>query len=100
MRAIGKRSTEGVNAESIGLLAFRGDGGPDASARRSSGRCGPARAPPSGTSASSTTSPRNGEVWTLDIKGEEWGEVDFPEDVAGAEALAKRWDERREAKAA
>ena len=26
LRAIGKRISEGVNAESIGLLAFRGDG--------------------------------------------------------------------------
>ena len=43
---------------------------------------------------------QNGDVWTLDIAGEEWGEVDFPEDVAGAEALAKRWDEARKAKAA
>jgi len=43
---------------------------------------------------------QNGEVWTLDIKGEEWGEVDFPEDVENAETLAKRWDESRKARAA
>ncbi len=24
---------------------------------------------------------QNGDVWTLDISGEQWGEVDFPEDV-------------------
>ena len=39
-------------------------------------------------------------MWTLNIKGEEWGEVDFPQDVAGAEALAKAWDAKREARAA
>jgi choline kinase len=32
------------------------------------------------------------DVWTLDIKGEEWGEVDFPEDVEVARALTARWD--------
>ena len=30
---------------------------------------------------------QNGDVWTLDIQGEEWGEVDFPEDVEAARAL-------------
>ena len=34
---------------------------------------------------------QDGEVWTLDISGEEWGEVDFPEDVARAEELVKGW---------
>ena len=38
---------------------------------------------------------QNGEVWTYDITGEQWGEVDFPEDVAGAEALCVAWDEAR-----
>ncbi len=32
------------------------------------------------------------DVWTLDISGEEWGEVDFPEDVESAGALVARWD--------
>ena len=32
------------------------------------------------------------DVWTLDISGEEWGEVDFPEDVEGARALVESWD--------
>ena len=99
LRAIGKRIAEGVNAESIGLLAFRGGGGErfreaiDKAMRTSEG----------------TTIwylrvihhlAQNGDVWTLDIKGEEWGEVDFPEDVASAEALVQRWDEARKAKAA
>jgi choline kinase len=30
-------------------------------------------------------------VWTLDISGEEWGEVDFPEDVEAARLLTKTW---------
>ena len=30
---------------------------------------------------------QDSDVWTLDISGEEWGEVDFPEDVEGAQAL-------------
>ena len=36
---------------------------------------------------------QNGEVWTYDISGEEWGEVDFPADLEGAEALCAAWDE-------
>jgi choline kinase len=35
---------------------------------------------------------QNGEVWTLDIEGEEWGEVDFPPDVDAARALTAAWD--------
>ena len=34
---------------------------------------------------------QNGEVWTLDISGEEWGEVDFPEDVGPAEEMVAGW---------
>ena len=30
-------------------------------------------------------------VHTVSIKGEEWQEVDFPEDVEKAEALTARW---------
>ena len=35
---------------------------------------------------------QSADVWTLDIKGEEWGEVDFPADVDAARELAARWD--------
>jgi L-glutamine-phosphate cytidylyltransferase len=35
---------------------------------------------------------QSGEVWTLDIKGAEWGEVDFPADVEAAQQLTARWD--------
>ena len=99
LRAIGKRIAQGVNAESIGLLAFRGDGGPRF--RRAIER---EMRTPEGTTVWYLRVihylAQESDVWTLDISGEEWGEVDFPEDVERAEALAKRWDEAREAKAA
>jgi choline kinase len=39
-------------------------------------------------------------VWTLDIAGEEWGEVDFPPDVEAARELTARWDAEAKAAAA
>ena len=91
LRAIGKRIAEGVNAESIGLLAFR-DGG----AERFAEAIGKAMRTSEGTTIWYLRVihhlAQNGEVWTLDINGEEWGEVDFPEDVASAEALVKGWN--------
>ena len=90
LRAIGKRISEGVNAESIGLLAFRGGG-----AERFAEAIDRAMRTAEGTTIWYLRVihhlAQNGEVWTLDIKGEEWGEVDFPEDVAPAEALVKGW---------
>jgi choline kinase len=41
-----------------------------------------------------------GEVWTFDINGEEWGEVDFPADVEAARELTARWDSNERAAAA
>jgi len=91
LKAIGKRISEGVNAESIGLLAFRGGGAEqfreaiEAAMRTSEG----------------TTiwylrvinhMAQSQEVSTLDIQGEEWGEVDFPPDVDNARELTARWD--------
>ena len=88
--AIGKRLDQGVNAESIGLIAYRGEGA--ARFRREIER------------VMRTTEGTN--VWylrvvhalaqrerveTLDISGEEWGEVDFPEDVERARALTAGW---------
>ncbi len=91
LRAIGKRIAEGVNAESIGLLAFR-DGG----AERFAEAIGKAMRTSEGTTIWYLRVihhlAQNGEVWTLDINGEEWGEVDFPEDVASAEALVQGWN--------
>ena len=99
LKAIGKRISEGVNGESIGLLAFRGDG-----ARRFRMAIEKAMRTTEGTTiwylrvihqiAQETP------VWTFDIQGEEWGEVDFPEDVEAAQALTARWDEVRKAQAA
>jgi len=100
LHAIGKRlPMDEVNAESIGLLAFRAGGAElfrdwiEKVIRTSEG----------------TTIwylrvihqiAQEHPVWTFDIKGEEWGEVDFPEDVEGARELTARWDERRKAAAA
>jgi choline kinase len=99
LRAIGKRIAEGVNAESIGLLAFRNGG-----AERFRDAIEKAMRTGEGTTIWYLRVihhlAQNGEVWTLDIKGDEWGEVDFPEDVGRAEELVKRWDEARKAKAA
>jgi choline kinase len=100
LHAIGKRlDMARVNAESIGLLAFRQDGA--ATFRRAIERA-------IRTSEGTTIwylrvihqIAQEGPVWTLDINGHEWGEVDFPEDVEAAKALTARWDESRKAKAA
>ena len=99
LRAIGKRIAEGVNAESIGLLAFRGDG-----ALRFRNAIDRAMRTSEGTTIWYLRVihhlAQNGEVWTYDIAGEQWGEVDFPEDVASAEALCVEWDEAGEAREA
>ena len=99
VRAIGKRISDGVNAESIGLLAFRGDG-----AERFRGAIERAMRTKEGTTIWYLRVihhlAQNSEVGTLDIAGEEWGEVDFPEDVGSAEALCRGWDEARKAAAA
>ena len=100
LHAIGKRlDLTQVNAESIGLLAFRGAGAQtfrhaiERAIRTSEG----------------TTIwylrvihqiALEAPVWTLDINGHEWGEVDFPEDVENAQALTARWDDASKSKAA
>ena len=97
LRAIGKRIEKGVNAESIGLLAFRGTG-----AARFRGAIETAMRTSEGTTIWYLRVihhlAQSSEVSTLDIAGEEWGEVDFPEDVAGAEALCAGWDAMRDVK--
>jgi choline kinase len=99
LRAIGKRIAQGVNAESIGLLAFRGGGAElfrEAIER--------AMRTKEGTTIWYLRVihhlAQNGEVWTLDIQGEEWGEVDFPPDVEAARELTARWDAAQKVKAA
>lgn len=92
LRAIGKRlaDSDGVNAESIGLLAFRGDG-----AERFRLAIEEAMRSPEGTQIWYLRVihhlAQESDVWTLDIRGEQWGEVDFPEDVARAEELVQTW---------
>ncbi len=94
LREIGKRIAAGVNAESIGLLAFR-DGG----AERFREAIEAAMRTGEGTTIWYLRVihhlAQSSDVWTLDISGEEWGEVDFPEDVEVARALCERWDETR-----
>ncbi|HUG45121.1 MAG TPA: phosphocholine cytidylyltransferase family protein [Sphingomicrobium sp.] len=96
LKAIGKRIPKGVNGESIGLLAFRKEG---------AGRFCEAIERDMRTSEGTTIwylrvihhLAQDSEVWTLDIAGEEWGEVDFPEDVDRARKLVARWDLARKA---
>jgi len=99
LTAIGKRLSEGVNAESIGLLAFRSGG-----AEQFREAIDRAMRTPEGTTIwylrVINQIAQTGEVWTLDINGEEWGEVDFPPDVETAEALTARWDAEKKAAAA
>ena len=96
LKAIGKRLDPkggwgGVNAESIGLLAFR-DGG----AERFKRAIEAALRTPEGTTIWYLRVihqiAQGEDVHTLDIPGEEWGEVDFPEDVEAARALVASWD--------
>lgn len=92
LKAIGKRllAADGVNAESIGLLAFRDDG-----AERFRLAIEEAMRSPEGTQIWYLRVihhlAQQSEVWTLDIAGEQWGEVDFPEDVGRAEAMVAGW---------
>jgi choline kinase len=91
LKAIGKRLSDGVNAESIGLLAFRAGG-----AERFRQAIEAALRTPEGTTIWYLRVihhlAQSSEVWTLDIQGEEWGEVDFPPDVEAARELTARWD--------
>jgi len=91
LKAIGKRISEGVNAESIGLLAFRGGG-----AEQFREAIEAAMRTPEGTTIwylrVINHLAQSNDVWTLDINGEEWGEVDFPSDVDNARELTARWD--------
>jgi choline kinase len=91
LRAIGKRISEGVNGESIGLLAFRGGGA--GQFREAIER---AIRTPEGTTIWYLRVihhlAQQADIWTLDISGEEWGEVDFPADVETARALVAGWD--------
>ena len=91
LREIGKRIRNGVNGESIGLLAFRGGGAEQF--RQAIERD---MRTPEGTTIWYLRVihhlAQEAQVWTFDINGEEWGEVDFPEDVARARELVAGWD--------
>ena len=100
LKAIGKRlPLEAVNAESIGLLAFRSGG-----AERFREAIERAMRTSEGTTIwylrVINQMAQSSEVWTLDIHGEEWGEVDFPADVQAASELTARWDAEAKAAAA
>ncbi len=89
---IGKTLEPGqYNAESIGLLAFRGDG-PGLFAEQVDAMM----RGPDGTRvwylrAIDRLARIGADVRTVSIHGEEWQEVDFPEDVDQARALTARW---------
>jgi choline kinase len=91
LKGIGKRISEGVNAESIGLLAFRSGG-----AEQFRQAIEAAMRTAEGTTIwylrVINQIAQGADVWTLDIQGEEWGEVDFPPDVDNARALTAKWD--------
>jgi L-glutamine-phosphate cytidylyltransferase len=100
LKSIGKRlPMESVNAESIGLLAFRSGG-----AEQFREAIDRAIRTPEGTTIWYLRVihqiAQGADVWTLDINGEEWGEVDFPADVDAARELTARWDAEKKAAAA
>ena len=100
LKAIGKRLDLGtVNAESIGLLAFRAGG-----AEQFRGAIERAMRTSEGTTIwylrVINQIAQAADVFTLDIQGEEWGEVDFPPDVEAARELTARWDAAQESAAA
>ena len=100
LKAIGKRLPLGtVNAESIGLLAFRAGG-----AEQFREAIERAMRTPEGTTIwylrVINHIAQGADVWTLDIEGEEWGEVDFPPDVERARELTGGWDAAEKAAAA
>jgi choline kinase len=99
LKAIGKRIEAGVNAESIGLLAFRGGG--SSQFREAIERVMRTK---EGTIVWYLSVihriAQGADVWTLDIHGEEWAEVDFPRDIETARKLTSRWDAAVKARAA
>jgi choline kinase len=100
LKAIGKRlPMDTVNAESIGLLAFRSGG-----AEQFREAIEHAMRTPEGTTIwylrVINQIAQDADVWTFDIAGEEWGEVDFPPDVEAARELTARWDSAKKAAAA
>ncbi len=104
LTAIGKTlPLEEVNAESIGLLLFKGEG-----AATFSDTVDAMMHTAEGTKSwylkVINRIAQDSYVGTVSIKGHDWGEVDFPADVVNAQALTAGWanpefteDERRTA---
>ena len=92
LRRIGKALEDGqYNAESIGFLAFRGNG-----PRTFIDQVERMMRSPEGTRrwylrAIDALAQAGADVRTVSIRGEDWQEVDFPEDVDKAQALTARW---------
>ena len=93
LRRIGKQLTA-CDAESIGLLAFRGDGpGVFADAVQR------VMETPDGTrvwylSVIDGLAQGGADVGTVSIEGQEWQEVDYPADLDAAQALTASWAAR------
>ena len=91
LRRIGKALEAGqYNAESIGLLAFRGEGG-----RQFIEQVEKMMRTSEGTRRwylrAIDVVAADVDVQTVSIKGEQWQEVDFPEDLPKAEAITGLW---------
>lgn len=91
LRRIGKALEPGqYNAESIGFLAFRGTG-PELFARQVDRMMHTSEGTRRWYLRAIDALAQECDVHTLSIHGEEWQEVDFPEDVVKAEELTARW---------
>ena len=91
LMAIGKRLTaEESNAESIGMLAFRGDG-----PRLFLDKVEAMMRTPEGVQnwylKAINAIASEAVVGTVSIEGMEWAEVDFPADLEAATALTAKW---------
>lgn len=88
---IGKTlNAEQSNAESIGFLAFRGEGGALFRAAVEAAMRTPAGVENWYLKVIDQLAP-TGKIGTVSIEGMEWGEVDFLNDVDVAERLTARW---------
>jgi choline kinase len=91
--AIGKRlSASRANAESIGMLAFRGEGGPRFRAEIED-MMRTAEGVRFWYLKAIDMIAREGLVGTVSIEGLDWAEVDYPKDLEIASSLANRWQD-------
>lgn len=96
LMSIGKRlSADVANAESIGMLAFRGEGPAIFRKQVEKMMCTPEGVERWYLRAIDMLALEQ-EIGTVSIQGLEWAEVDFPHDVEIARALTRKWvDEGR-----